>query len=128
MTTDSDVYPVRNWVENCITETHIHMQRKISFGKSKILVTVFQMLKCERTGNLYKHAQSLFELCRICAESKKREAHTSLSELPEHFGTANVPEYTITVETLEIMYFLCFFFFCPILITVFSRRLSGSKS
>ena len=62
-----------------ITETHIHLQRKIDFGKPKILVTVFQMLKCERTGNLYKHAHSLHELCRTCAESKKREAHTSLS-------------------------------------------------
>ena len=34
----------------CITETHIHLQRKIGFGKPKILVTVFQVLKCERTG------------------------------------------------------------------------------
>ena len=52
---------------------------KIRFGKPKILVIVFQMLKCERTGNLYKHAQLLLELCRTCAESKKREVHTSLS-------------------------------------------------
>ena len=62
----------------CITETHIHLQRKIGFGKPKILVTVIQMLKCKRTGNLYKHAHSLHELCRTCAESKKREVHTSL--------------------------------------------------
>ena len=47
-------------------------------GKPKILVTVFQMLKCERTGNMYKHAQSLLELCRACAESKILEVHTSL--------------------------------------------------
>ena len=39
-------------------------QRKIGFGKPKILVTVFQMPKCERTGSLYKHAQSLLELRR----------------------------------------------------------------
>ena len=64
----------------CITETHIHMQRKIGFGKPKIPVTVFQMLKCERTGNLYKHAHSLHELCRTCAESEKREVHTSLNQ------------------------------------------------
>ena len=62
----------------CITEIHIHLQRKIGFGKPKILVTVFQMLKCERTGNLYKHEHSLLELRRTCAESEKREAHTSL--------------------------------------------------
>ena len=47
-----------------LDETHIHLQRKIGFGKPKILVTVFQMIKCERTGNLYKHAQSLLELRR----------------------------------------------------------------
>ena len=52
---------------------------KNRFWKTKILVTVFQMLKCVRTGNLYKHRQSLLELCRTCAESKKREVHTSLS-------------------------------------------------
>ena len=56
----------------------LHLQRKIGFGKPKILVTVFQMLKCERTGNLYKHAHSLHELCRTCAERKKLEVHTSL--------------------------------------------------
>ena len=56
----------------------LHLQRKTGFEKPKILVTVFQMLKRERTGNLYKHAHSLHELCRTCAESKKREAHTSL--------------------------------------------------
>ena len=51
---------------------------KIGFGEPKILVTVFQMLKCERTGNLYKQAHSLLELRRTCAETKKREAHASL--------------------------------------------------
>ena len=56
---------------------------KTGFGKPKILLTVFQMLKYERTGNLYKHAQSLLELCRTCAESKKREVHTSLSQFQE---------------------------------------------
>ena len=61
-----------------ITKTHIHLQRKIGFGKPKILVTIFQLLNCERTGKLYKHAHSLLELCRACAESKKREMHTSL--------------------------------------------------
>ena len=62
----------------CITKTHLHLRRKIGFGKSKMLVTVFHMLKCERTGNLYKHANSPLELCRTCAESMKREVHTSL--------------------------------------------------
>ena len=69
----------------CITETHIHLQRKIGFGKPKILVTVFQMLKCDRTGNLYKHAHTLLELRRTCAESKKREAHTSLTDQVNFF-------------------------------------------
>ena len=39
----------------------------------------------------------------------------TLSELPEHFGIANFPEYTITVKTLDIMYMYClivFFCFC----------------
>ena len=51
----------------------------------------------------------------------------SFSELLEHFGTANFPEYTKTVKTLDIIYFLITV--CgPFFITVFFRRLSGSKS
>ena len=92
---------IGSFVLFCITETHIHLRRKIGFGKPKILVTFFEMLKCERTGNLYKDAHLLLELCRTCAESIKCEVHTSLSccfllnrgmlldfESRNHFGRA----------------------------------------
>ena len=47
-------------------------------------------------------------------------------ELPNHFGIANFPD-RIGLKTLGIMYFLTLCF-GPVLITMFSRRLSGSNS